>query len=988
MLDESRDLVEVVGDVSPYCQVPQGRASAAAISILRPDLQAEARGLLLMTHAGGEPFTGQIIDLPDVGLRVRLQARPLRAGERSLTVLSFLAQEAAPDSAPGGTERDVAYDREIERLDRELRDSQENMRRSLAELETANEELQASSEELQASSEELQSSYEELETSNEELQATNEELSSLNQQSRLRGDELEMLNIDLENIQSSLSQGMVLVDRDLRVTRFSALAVRVFALVADDIGQPLLEVPTTIAVRGLDEALHAVVGGGARRTLELLGPDVSYLAQVLPYLAPDGRRLGAIITLTDVTELVSLRQEMQTTLAEFTQVTDALDEVVWKRDTTMATLVYLSGGVLQMTGWSPAELAADAHALDNCIADEDREAVLAGRTLDKGRWSLTYRLNARDGTQRWVRESASVVHADAGDFVVGTMADITAQHRAEIAAAEQSATFKAVFDTPVFAVAVLNREARIAMANRAFCDLVGYEPASILQVPLFTFAHPDENAKASDFTSALSDRPGGPQVSTWHMVRSDGTSRWVMMDLRPLPVATDEAAGILILQDITELRDTTTLLSEQARIDADTALINRRAFREALDLEISRSDRANASLALAWVDLDEFKEINDHHGHDSGDKVLRIIADRLKSVTRANDIVGRLGGDEFAVLIAGYQRPAELEAALERMCSAARVPIAVDGGDVAVSASVGVAIYPADADTSEALLRAADTAMYAAKADGKDTYTFFDPLMNVEADVRRSRHLEITAAIDAQDFELHYQPIVAARDGSTWGFEALVRWNRSGDVVPAADFIPFCEDTGLIRRFGPLMLTMLRHDLEVLRAHDRSGFPVCFNMSVQQLEERQLADLLTGWPSPTGLAGLVVEVTESVFLPGEGWAVDALASFTALGAQISVDDYGSGYSNFRLLEDLSPTYIKLDRSFLSEHEDTDRGIALLRSAIEMAHALDAIVIAEGIEDDNQLALVANLGADMIQGYAIARPMPLPALLAWLDARDG
>ncbi|MEI7745885.1 MAG: diguanylate cyclase, partial [Chloroflexota bacterium] len=220
------------------------------------------------------------------------------------------------------------------------------------------------------------------------------------------------------------------VDRDLRVTRFSPLAVRVFALVAGDIGQPLLEVPTTIAVRGLDEALHAVVGGGARRSLELVGPDVSYLAQVLPYQAPDGRRLGAIITLTDVTELVRLRQAVQATLTEFTQVTDALDEVVWKRDTTMANLVYLSGGVLAMTGWTPAELAADAHALDNCIAEDDREAVLAGRTLDQGHWSLTYRLNARDGSQRWVRESASVVHDDDGDFVVGTMVDITNQQAA------------------------------------------------------------------------------------------------------------------------------------------------------------------------------------------------------------------------------------------------------------------------------------------------------------------------------------------------------------------------------------------------------------------------------------------------------------------------------------------------------------------------------------------------------------------------------
>jgi two-component system CheB/CheR fusion protein len=259
--------------------------------------------------------------------------------------------------------------------------------------------------------------------------------------------------------------------------------------------------------------------------------------------------------------------------------------------------------------------------------------------------------------------------------------------------------------------------------------------------------------------------------------------------------------------------------------------------------------------------------------------------------------------------------------------------------------------------------------------------------MNDEAEARHARHLEITSAIDAQHFELHYQPIVAAIDGSVWGFEALIRWHRQGELVNAADFIGFCEDTGLIRRFGPLTLSLLRNDLAVLHAHALGNLPVCFNMSVQQLEDRQLADLLSSWPSPTGLAGLVVEVTESVFLPGNTWAIDALATFSRLGAEISVDDYGSGYSNFRLLETLAPRYIKLDRSFLSEHAASDRGIALLRSAIEMVHALDAIVIAEGIEDDAQLALVTELGADMVQGYAIARPMPLPALIAWLESRD-
>jgi two-component system CheB/CheR fusion protein len=983
VLDENGDLVEVVGDVSPYCQIPEGRASKAAVAILNPLLQAEARALVLMTHAGSAPVAGKVIHLPETGAALRLQARSLRVGDRPLIVISFVPETEPTDPAVEGGVPASTYDIELERLDRELRNTQETMRRSMAELETANEELQASSEELQASSEELQSSYEELETSNEELQATNEELANLNQRSRLRADQLEVVNTDLENIQASLSQGMVLVDRDLCITRYTPLSVRVFGLVPADVGKPLLGVPTTVPVPELDEALHSVINGGERRGLELLGTGVSYLAQVLPYQALDGRRLGAIITLTDVTELVRLREAMQTTLSEFTQVTDALDEVVWKRDTSMANLVYLSGRVLEMTGWTAAELLENPHALDDCIDDGDRAAVLAGRHLDAGRWTLSYRLNARDGGHRWIRESAAVIHDVDGDFVVGTMADITAQKAAEEEAARQSTTFEAVFNTHVFSVAIIDGDSRIAMANTAFCELVGYDASTVLRMPLMAFAHPDERA---DFgASSLLDPPRSPgdQVTTRHFVRSDGASRWVVLDLRPLPTPTDTATAVVIIQDVTELRDTTNLLSEQARFDAGTALVNRRAFREDLETEISRSQRTGAGMALAWVDLDRFKEVNDQHGHDVGDAVLRTVATRLTAVVRTIDVVGRIGGDEFGVLITGYERPTELEAALERMRIALHEPIAVEGGVVTISGSLGIAVYPADGATSDDLLRAADTAMYAAKAEGKDTYTYFDAGMNDEAEARRVRHRELTAAIGAASFEIHYQPIVSAKDGSVWGLEALLRWVRADEVVKAADFIPFCEDTGLIRALGPLTLSLLRRDLAALNVGRGPRLPVCFNMSVQQLEDRHLADLLTGWPSPTGLTGLVVEVTESVFLPGNTWAMDALRTFKQLGADISVDDYGSGYSNFSLLESLAPRYIKLDKSFLSDHAVSVRGVALLRSAIEMAHALDAIVIAEGIEEQAQLDLVTTLGADLIQGYAIAEPMPLPDILSWL-----
>lgn len=306
VLDDEHRLVHVVGDVADYCQIPEGRLTTAAGSFLRPELQDQARTLFLLCRADRAPVASPPIRLDDLGVDVVLTARPMSVAGAPMTALG-ITRPPSSEQAPA-TIRDEDLDREIVRLERELLASQDTLRRSLAELQSANEELEASSEELQASSEELQAS-------NEELQASNEELGTLNQQLRLRGDELQQVNADLENIQASLSQGMVIVDERLRVTRFTPLAVRVFALVDADIGQPLTTVPTTMQIAGLEDALRAVIAGGARHSLQASDGSMSYLVQVLPYRSPSGTPLGAIVTLTDVSEMADLRNAAESALA-------------------------------------------------------------------------------------------------------------------------------------------------------------------------------------------------------------------------------------------------------------------------------------------------------------------------------------------------------------------------------------------------------------------------------------------------------------------------------------------------------------------------------------------------------------------------------------------------------------------------------------------------------------------------------------------------
>ncbi len=536
VLDENHDLVEVIGDVTPFCRVPEGRMTAAAHAFLRPELQSEARALFLLVRADGAAVSSQAIRLEGIDAPVRLEARPLRVVERPLTVLSFVSQADDGDSdGPGAplTERSVVFDQEIERLEGELLASQDTLRRSLAQLEQANEELEASSEELQASSEELQSSNEELEASNEELQATNEELGTLNQQLRSRGEELEQLNTDLTNILASLSQGMVIVDRQLRVTRFSPLSVRVFGLVDTDIGQSLLGVPTTVPLPGLGAALQAVVNGEVRRSLEASSEEVAYLAQVLPYLEGDGRRRGAIVTLTDVSELVALRRAAEAALSEFSCLADALDEAVWKWDYAMSHLLYVSKRIQSLTGWTPAEVCDRPGLLSGAIEPQDRQRVAAARDLNLAGWSVRYRITTRDGRQIWLAETARVVNDGAEPFVVGTLADVTALRALEDQARELSAGFESVFHARSFGTAVLDEQLRVVMANEMFCSLVGFDPESIVGVASALFATPaalEALRQAAEAALAGSQ----PAVRPLQLVSRDGSSLQVQAEIRAL----------------------------------------------------------------------------------------------------------------------------------------------------------------------------------------------------------------------------------------------------------------------------------------------------------------------------------------------------------------------------------------------------------------------------------------------------------------------
>jgi two-component system CheB/CheR fusion protein len=700
-------------------------------------------------------------------------------------------------------------------------------------------------------------------------------------------------------------------------------------------------------------------------------------------------------------ELDRSRRQSDAQLLDFERVTDALEEVVWQRDPTLGRLLYVSKGVEHLLGVTVESLGSDADRIDEFILEEDRDRVMSARGDGRRPWSVEFRVQATDGTVRWVTERASLVtDVTGGDRVVATMVDITEQVRSMESEHDQRIVFEAVFRAPFVGVAIIDSDERILLANDQLCELLGYAADSILGMPLAALGYvaaENEVDYAPSVGAGAAENANGNGNGWQHqnvgglparqLIRRDGSSCWANVEVHVLNGGVGKASSMFIVRDVTELREQTVELSRRASTDAGTGLLNRDHFQQTLARHMARCETQGTSVALVWVDIDQFKDVNDRYGHAAGDEVLRCSAERMESTVRSNDIVGRLGGDEFGVILAHFESASELEVVLERMLMALRQPISVGEADVVISGSMGVAVYPEDGLTPEDLMRSADAAMYAIKKRTGDGYEYFRADLTREAEIRRHLRSDLGDAIRDEAFSLHYQPIVSAVSGEVWGVEALMRWHRDGEIVAAEEFIAFCESTGQIRALAPLTFRRLREDLEVFRASGSEVGRACVNVSVSQLEDKDFTSLMKWWPSPTGLSGVVMEITESIFLPDHQRSFNAIELLSRLGAEISVDDFGSGYSNLMLLEALSPKCIKLDKSFLGTRAGSRNGRELITAAVDMGHALQSIVIAEGIETDDQLHTVREIGADLVQGYAIAMPMPRDELIEWLRDRS-
>jgi len=471
----------------------------------------------------------------------------------------------------------------------------------------------------------------------------------------------------------------------------------------------------------------------------------------------------------------------------------------------------------------------------------------------------------------------------------------------------------------------------------------------------------------------------------------DGSWKWVQTHGM---VVTRDSAGVptrLIgtYLDVSERRQAEETIQRQANFDPLTQLPNRRLFLDRLGQEIIKSQRADFFLALLLVDLDEFKEVNDTLGHDVGDILLQEAARRIRSCLRDADTVARLGGDEFTVILADLSDRTHIETIAQKIIGRMAEPFRL-GDEVAyVTASIGITVYPGDADDIDTLLKHADQAMYAAKKHGRNRFFYFTASLQVAAQTRLKLSRDLREAVAARQFVAYFQPIVELSTGRTHKAEALLRWQHpTRGLVNPMDFIPLAEETGLINEIGEWVLMESARRAQAWRHEFGDDFQISINMSPVQFraEGRPRTRAWLRHLQDIGLPGtnLTIEITENLLLNAHADVTEQLLAFRDAGIQIAIDDFGTGYSTLSYLKQFPIDYLKIDRSFVRDIETDPNDMALSRAIIVMAHELGLKVIAEGVETAGQRALLYAAGCDYAQGYLYAgKPLPPDEFEAWL-----
>lgn len=662
--------------------------------------------------------------------------------------------------------------------------------------------------------------------------------------------------------------------------------------------------------------------------------------------------------------------------------------VAWEYLPNAGRFSYVSAQAEKLTGHSLEEWTSEGFWQASLYPDDYAKIVAfcSSRAPSQEKQGLEFRLLKKDGSEVWLRQIVSVVEAGAEHCCVlrGFLIDITESKHAM----EKQRLAELVFDTINEGIMITDANNRIEVVNPAFTEITGYSFDEVRgQNPSVL----SSGLQDADFYAALwqsLNDHGHWEGEVWNRHKNGE----MYAESTSISYVYDEIGKIkrhiAVFGDVTEKKQAEEKIHYQANYDSLTGLPNRQLFQDRLRSAIASAKRNGAQLALLFIDLDRFKEVNDSAGHAAGDKLLIQVAKRLKECIRESDTLARLGGDEFTVILNNLSKNHDVEEISRTMLELLERPFCLGGGiDAVISASIGIALYPTDGADDGTLVKNADAAMYRVKETGRNGFEFFAAEMNREAGMRQQFKSAFKNSLEKGEFKVVFQPVWRLSDGKITSAEALVRWyNPILGHVPPDQFIPVAEESGFIH---DLSLFVVKEVVKQIKAWDKWEFDeisVAINLSPLQFRRldswfAHMHQLLSDYDiAPHRIK---IEITEAALMGETTKLMETLADVQAAGIEISLDDFGTGFSSLSRISGMPLNYIKIDKSFVSQIGQEGQ-CSVIEAITSMAHSMNCQVIAEGIETKEQMEYLRQLGCDLGQGYLCSRPVPAADLLMLLQ----
>ena len=789
----------------------------------------------------------------------------------------------------------------------------------------------------------------------------------------------------------------ILVHQDGRILFGNAEAVRLFGAESLQrlVGYPVFEL---VDARDVERARHrtgAVLREGGKLERVVLRyrrlDGTGFLGESHPARTWENGRPAVLAVIRDVTAALEAERTLEETRRRFREFAELASDWFWETDERMR-YTWLSDNVELLTG-TPPQWFYGKTRLEIAGPDMDRAQLAEHRRRLEARqpfrdFDIQCRMPKGD---RWVRSNGRPMFDSEGRFLGyrGTGRDITAIKEAELARLETEQRYRQLVEMSPDAI-VVHREGHIIFANRQMAELVGAAgPEDLIGSRVLDFVEEADHPRVRQQSTGLM-AGGGAGLPVEIRVRGLAGQLLHVETRAALIVDRGRPATLVVARDSSPRKLAEERLRYLAMRDSLTGLANRTLFYDRLEQAVAFARRHGSLVALLLVDLDGFKGVNDMLGHAAGDRLLVVVGDRLRAATRECDTVSRLGGDEFAVVLTGLQSAHGAYITAGRILDSLAEPVTIDGHPCRIAGSIGAALAPEHAEDPDALLRAADTALYSAKDSRRGGVCLFDPSMRARAERRREIEAALRSHLANRALEVWYQPVVELESGAVMGFEALVRWpcENGGERIPPDLFVGVAEECGLIEALGELVLRRACRETRELMARLGRELRIAVNISPRELAGADSAGRIAAILAETGLppGNLELEITERELLRHSREVARTLDKLEAMGVALAIDDFGTGYSSLVYLKRFPVRRLKLDRTFVAGLPEDTEDKAIVRAVMSLAHMLRIPVLAEGVETELQRRFLREAGCREAQGYLWHPPLPLDELLEVLEGR--